>query len=176
MFSIIDAAILVGLAIELGLIGLVIARGTWRKLSGKLLLVLSCAALAATLVPAARRANAHWRVRDVKAFVRTSIEQLNAGHLPDLSHKCTKRVVKDIEALKGAGLPVDYTVAKVEFADDYYALDLRTKQGEAFWCMVEATAPSSRLLAPGQYKVLELAPPESLARPAPTTSERGAEE
>ena len=161
MFSLVDKLILTGLGIELGVIALVVVRGKGRTRWGKTVLVLFAAALVATLVPAAERATAHWRLRAVKAFVRTSIEELNAGRLPELSDRCPDAVREDIEKLRGASLPTAYTVEKVGFAGGYYALDLRAENGAAFWCMVQATAPSNKPWAPGTYRLLELAPPST---------------
>ena len=123
-------------------------------------MALLCVALAAMLVPAAKRARAHWRVCGATSFVRASIDRLNAGQLPELSDKCTNGVVRGIEALKGRGLPTDYTVESTQFTGTMCTLDLRTRQGEPFWCMVEVAAPG------GGFRLLELAPPESLAHGA----------
>ena len=159
MLSIVDKAILGGLAVELVLVFLLLVCHAWRKLSGKILLAVCCAALVVTLVPVTKLANAWWRLSGVKTFVEASIEQLNAGVLPELSPKCTELDVKDIEALKGVGLPTDYAVEKVEYAEDHYALDLRSEDGRTFWCMVEATVPSSRPFTPGEYRLLVMTAP-----------------
>jgi len=89
--------------------------------------------------------------------------------LPELSDRCPEAVREDIEGLRGAGLPTAYIVEQVGFAGGYYALDLRAENGEAFWCMVQAAAPSNKPWAPGAYRLLELVPPSTSTNNQPTT-------
>jgi len=79
--------------------------------------------------------------------------------LPPLSAKCTPDVTAGIEALRGARLPTDYAVDRVSFHSELYAVDLRTKDGVPFWCLVEATTPSSSLFRPGAYALVEFVAP-----------------
>ncbi|MDQ1255982.1 MAG: hypothetical protein QG656_577 [Candidatus Hydrogenedentes bacterium] len=166
MSPMIDAAILVVLGINAGLVALLLARSKWHRLWGKFALIACCLILAAALVAGSWRVKVYRRLPDIKKFTRESIERLNAGQLPEMSPKCTDGVLRDIETLRGADLPTDYTVETSGYSGtyDYYVLDMRTKDNEPFWSMVEPATAWWKLFVADEYRLLELSPPASVLK------------